>query len=110
MTYRINKSYTLNDELFHDLMDHMERMRDRYSDIIPLRMDFAYKTTSKRYAYRYRDRWDMDMYRLAERVMSAGVVIGYVWVMEFTYQYGCTFTPCFILMDNVSGIVTALHG
>lgn len=97
MTYRINETYTLNDELFHDLTDHMERMRDRYSDIIPLRMDFAYKTTSRRYADRYRDRWDMDMYRLAERVMSAGVVIGYVWVMEFTYRHGLHFHAMFYL-------------
>ncbi|MCP5699984.1 inovirus Gp2 family protein, partial [Klebsiella pneumoniae] len=71
--------------------------RDRYSDIIPLRMDFAYKTTSRRYADRYRDRWDMDMYRLAERVMSAGVVIGYVWVMEFTYRHGLHFHAMFYL-------------
>lgn len=75
----------------------MERLRDRYSDVIPLRMDFAYKTTCRRYADRYRDHWDMDMYRLAERAIKAGNVIGYAWVMEFTYQHGLHFHAMFYL-------------
>lgn len=97
MTYRTNPNYTIDDELFLTLTNHMKRMRDRYSDVIPLRMDFAYKTTSRRYADRYRDHWDMDMYRLAERAIKAGTVIGYAWVMEFTYQHGLHFHAMFYL-------------
>lgn len=97
MTYRTNSNYTINDELFTNLTEHMERLRERYSDVIPLRMDFAYKTTSRRYADRYRDHWDMDMYRLAERVLRMGTVIGYAWVMEFTYQHGLHFHAIFYL-------------
>ncbi|MEG1347876.1 MAG: inovirus-type Gp2 protein [Hafnia sp.] len=97
MTYRTNPNYTIDDELFTDLTGHMERLRDRYSDVIPLRMDFAYKVASKRYADRYRDHWDMDMYRLAERILRTNVVIGYAWVMEFTYQHGLHFHAVFYL-------------
>lgn len=97
MTYRTNPNFTIDDELFTDLTDHMESLRERYSDIIPLRMDFAYKTTSRRYADRYRDHWDMDMYRLAERVMRTNTVIGYAWVMEFTHQHGLHFHAVFYL-------------
>ena len=71
MTYRTNSNYTINDELFTNLTEHMERLRERYSDVIPLRMDFAYKTTSRRYADRYRDHWDMDMYRSRSRSMCS---------------------------------------
>ena len=97
MTYRTNPNFTIDDELFTDLTDHMERLRERYSDVIPLRMDFAYKTASRRYADRYRDHWDMDMYRLAERVLRANTVIGYAWVMEFTCQHGLHFHAVFYL-------------
>ncbi|CNI09227.1 YagK/YfjJ domain-containing protein [Yersinia intermedia] len=97
MAYRTNLNYTIDNESFTNLTNHMQRMRERYSDIIPLRMDFAYKTSSKRYADRYRDHWDMDMYRLAERVLNANTVIGYAWVMEFTYRHGLHFHAMFYL-------------
>ena len=97
MAYRTNLNYTIDNELFTNLIDHMERMRERHSDIIPLRMDFAYKTSSKRYADRYRDHWDMDMYRLAERGLNTNTVIGYAWVMEFTYRHGLHFHAMFYL-------------
>ncbi|AJJ08419.1 inovirus-type Gp2 protein [Yersinia pseudotuberculosis] len=97
MAYRTNLNYTIDDELFSNLTDHMERMRNRYSDIIPLRMDFAYKIDSQRYDQRYHDQWEMDMYRLAERVFSNKTVIGYAWVMEFTYRHGLHFHTIFYL-------------
>lgn len=97
MTYRINLNYTIDNELFSTLTEHMERLRDRYSDVIPLRMDFAYKSTSQRFIDRYQDHWDMDMYRLAERVLRSGCVIGYAWVMEFTHQHGLHFHAVFYL-------------
>jgi len=97
MTYQTNLNYTLDNDLFINLTNHMEQLRDRYSDIIPLRMDFAYRTSSKRYSERYRDHWDMDMYRLADRVQRTGTVIGYAWVMEFTYQHGLHFHAMFYL-------------
>jgi len=97
MRYPTNSNYTIDEKLFTKLTEHMERMRDRYSDIIPLRMDFAYKKTNRRFDERCYDHWDIDMYRLAERAMRAGDVIGYAWVMEFTYTHGLHFHAMFYL-------------
>jgi len=97
MQYPTNSNNTLDEKLFSKLTDHMQSIRDRYSDIIPLRMDFAYKKSSQRFHERYYDHWDMDMYRLAERVIRTGDVLGYAWVMEFTHTHGLHFHAVFYL-------------
>ncbi|MCH5051065.1 inovirus-type Gp2 protein [Pectobacterium versatile] len=97
MRYPRNPNYTMDTKLLSELTNHMELMRERYSDIIPLRMDFAYKKTSQSFRARYRDQLDMDMYRLAERVLIAHHVIGYAWVMECTELHGLHFHAMFYL-------------
>lgn len=97
MQYVTNPNYAMDEHLFSTLTEHMERMRDRYSDIIPLRMDFAYKKSSLLFNERCYDYSDIEMYRLAERSMRTGDVIGYAWVMEFTYTHGLHFHAMFYL-------------
>jgi len=97
MIYPTNSNYTIDEDLFSTLTEHMERMRDRYSDIIPLRMDFAYKKSSILFNERCYDHWDIDMYRLAERAMRTDEVIGYAWVMEYTPTHGLHFHAIFYL-------------
>lgn len=94
MHYEIetNGKYQMNDQILSDLVQHFYRLLNKYSKVIPLRMDFGYRRSA---IYRHPDDW--DIYRLAEELMRDGKIVGYSWVMEYSPRKNFHFHAMFYL-------------
>lgn len=94
MHYEIetNGKYQMSNQILPELVQHFYRLLNKYSKVIPLRMDFGYRRTE---LYRHPDDW--DIYRIAEELMRDGKIVGYSWVMEYSPRKKFHFHAMFYL-------------
>lgn len=91
-------SYTIDPYLQARLTQHAEALSERYSRLIPFRMDFSFLNGTALSRIRRDDYSAREMYLLAEYALQQlDGIVGYAWVQEFTPRHGIHYHAVFYL-------------
>lgn len=84
--YNANPNYEMNFMILKDVNEHMEGLFQRFSKLLPFRIDFAYKKGTPSFGYSCKHSMCMEIYRLLSETQT--MLAGYYWVMEYTPDKG----------------------
>ena len=96
---RINKNYIHNHELYAELANHQDTLFMRYSKLLMLRVDLAYRESSFSSLHPDVNATQIDIAMLIEQVKEIPSVVGYAWVLENGLQHGLH-VHCVIYIDG----------
>ncbi len=113
--YNANPNYEMDFMILKDVNEHMEGLFQRFSKLLPFRIDFAYRKDTPSFGHSCRHSMCIEMHRLLSETQT--MLAGYYWVMEYTSNKGLIFILA-KLMGNVTksigypatGISEADHG
>lgn len=91
----LNQNFLINPFLYHNLFNHVCLLQQKYSRLMPIRMDFAFKAHSVLGQQRNQDLIVSEMYLLAERLIEEEFIVGYQWVPEYAPDTGLHFHAVF---------------
>lgn len=86
-----NPNYQINPYLMSSLVNHLNQLTDKYSKLLPIRLDFSYQVGSPIGLQRNNDYSACDIRRLLELLVEQEEIAGYAWVMEYTELHGIHF-------------------
>ncbi|WP_392564884.1 inovirus-type Gp2 protein [Orbus wheelerorum] len=86
-----NEKYQIDPYLMSVLQNHLNQLSNKYSKLLPIRLDFSCRNHSSRWHQRNNDYSSCDIIKLMEYLMNNGSIVGYAWVMEHTPQHGIHF-------------------
>ncbi|GAA5107516.1 inovirus-type Gp2 protein [Orbus sasakiae] len=86
-----NENYQIAPYLMGVLKNHLNQLSNKYSKLLPIRLDFSYRSHSPRWHQRNNDYSTCDICKLMEYLISNGTIVGYAWVVEYTQQHGIHF-------------------
>ncbi|EFA0125935.1 hypothetical protein BEE84_003534, partial [Escherichia coli] len=84
--YNANPNYKMDFMILKDVNEHMDGMFQRFSKLLPFRIDFAYRKDSPSFGHSCRHSMCMEIYRLLSETQT--MLAGYYWVMEYTPDKG----------------------
>lgn len=82
-----NSNYETYPELEYKLHRHVDNLFIRYSKLILLRIDFAYRKHSPEFTRQDIHGLCADMVQLENRLADIRGIAGYVWVAEYGAEY-----------------------
>ncbi|GAA6712280.1 hypothetical protein OkiPb00429_33410 [Escherichia coli] len=80
--YNANPNYEMDFMILKDVNEHMEGLFQRFSKLLPFRIDFAYRKDTPSFGHGCKHSMCMEIYRLLSETQS--MLAGYYWVMEYT--------------------------
>ncbi len=98
--YNANPNYEMNFTILKDVNKHMEGMFQRFSKLLPFRIDFAYRKDTPSFGHSCKHSMCIEMQRLLSETQT--ILAGYYWVMEYTQNKGFIFILSAIWMGNVT--------
>ncbi|STE87033.1 Protein of uncharacterised function (DUF3296) [Escherichia coli] len=84
--YNANPNYEMNFAILKDVNEHMDGMFQRFSKLLPFRIDFAYRKDTPSFGHSCKHSMCMEIYRLLSETQT--MLAGYYWVMEYTPDKG----------------------
>lgn len=84
--YNANPNYEMDFMILKDVNEHMEGLFQRFSKLLPFRIDFAYRKDTPSFGHSCKHSMCMEIYRLLCETQS--MLAGYYWVMEYTPDKG----------------------
>ncbi len=84
--YNANPNYEMNVAILKDVNEHMEGLFQRFSKLLPFRIDFAYRKDTPSFGHSCKHSMCMEIYRLLCETQT--MLAGYYWVMEYTPDKG----------------------
>ncbi|ELB3046559.1 inovirus-type Gp2 protein, partial [Escherichia coli] len=84
--YNANPNYEMDFMILKDVNEHMEGLFQRFSKLLPFRIDFAYRKDTPSFGHGCKHSMCMEIYRLLSETQS--MLAGYYWVMEYTQNKG----------------------
>lgn len=84
--YNANPNYEMNFAILKDVNEHMEGLFQRFSKLLPFRIDFAYRKDTPSFGHSCKHSMCMEIYRLLSETQT--MLAGYYWVMEYTPDKG----------------------
>jgi len=88
MQHTINFNHKPDYPLLNELFQHQDQLFERYSKLLMLRVDFAYRTDSDAFENADADERSAHMNRLTEQCHALKGLVGYAWVMEHAETHG----------------------
>lgn len=82
MHYSINFNHAPDHQLQNTLFQHQDSLFERYSKLLMLRIDFAYRKDSEAFKFADTNNLAADMTWLTEQCREISGLVGYSWVME----------------------------
>lgn len=92
-----NVRYAHHRTLRRNLRNHLNRLFDRYSKLLMLRVDFSYLKKSDSHHYSDTHSTVFDITQLLEQCHSLKGLVGYVWVLEYTEEHSFHIHAAFYL-------------
>lgn len=80
--YNANPNYEMDFMILKDVNEHMEGLFQRFSKLLPFRIDFAYRKDTPSFGHSCRHSMCIEMHRLLSETQT--MLAGYYWVMEYT--------------------------
>lgn len=84
--YNANPNYEMDFMILKDVNEHMDGMFQRFSKLLPFRIDFAYRKDTPSFGHSCKHSMCMEIYRLLSETQT--MLAGYYWVMEYTPNKG----------------------
>ena len=84
--YNANPNYKMDFMILKDVNEHMDGMFQRFSKLLPFRIDFAYRKDTPSFGHSCKHSMCMEIYRLLCETQT--MLAGYYWVMEYTPDKG----------------------
>ncbi|HCJ5757865.1 TPA: inovirus-type Gp2 protein [Escherichia coli] len=84
--YNANPNYEMNFTILKDVNEHMEALFQRFSKLLPFRIDFAYRKDTPSFGHSCKHSMCIEIYRLLSETQT--MLAGYYWVMEYTPDKG----------------------
>lgn len=79
--YNANPNYEMDFMILKDVNEHMEGLFQRFSKLLPFRIDFAYRKDTPSFGHSCRHSMCIEMHRLLSETQT--MLAGYYWVMEY---------------------------
>ncbi|HGC4884679.1 TPA: hypothetical protein ACIYO2_005122, partial [Escherichia coli] len=76
--YNANPNYEMNFAILKDVNEHMEGLFQRFSKLLPFRIDFAYRKDTPSFGHSCKHSMCMEIYRLLSENQT--MLAGYYWV------------------------------
>ena len=76
--YNANPNYEMDFMILKDVNEHMEGLFQRFSKLLPFRIDFAYRKDTPSFGHGCKHSMCMEIYRLLSETQS--MLAGYYWV------------------------------
>lgn len=83
MLHNINRNHAPDNTLQNVLFDHQNELFERFSKLLMLRIDFAYRKDSESFKYADVNQLVADMIWLTEQGAHISGLVGYAWVLEY---------------------------
>lgn len=93
----INVRYTHHRGLRRNLRNHLNRLFDRYSKLLMLRVDFSYLKKSDSHHYADTHSTVCDITLLLQQCHSLKGLVGYAWGLEYTEEHSFHIHAAFYL-------------
>lgn len=95
-----NSKYTFNPLLMEKLVTHFDQLKNKYSKLLPIRIDFYYQKPKAleidpRQAY-------CNMDSLCRKITNQNSIVGFAWVMEQTKNENLHFHAVFYVNGQFS--------
>ncbi|ELY1861804.1 hypothetical protein [Serratia marcescens] len=87
MSYITNKNHRADKFLQNTLLAHQDALFDRYSKLLMLRVDFAYRQDSLSFHFADEHQLAAEMTYLMEQCADIAGIVGSTWVMEYTERH-----------------------
>ncbi|HCP3907073.1 TPA: hypothetical protein ACIYJ8_004992, partial [Escherichia coli] len=84
--YNANPNYEMDFMILKDVNEHMEGLFQRFSKLLPFRIDFAYRKDTPSFGHSCKHSMCIEMHRLLSETQT--MLAGYYWVMEYTPDKG----------------------
>ena len=88
--YNANPNYEMDFMILKDVNEHMEGLFQRFSKLLPFRIDFAYRKDTPSFGHSCRHSMCIEMHRLLSETQT--MLAGYYWVMEYTSNKGLSYS------------------
>lgn len=98
--YNANPNYEMDFMILKDVNEHMEGLFQRFSKLLPFRIDFAYRKDTPSFGHSCRHSMCIEMHRLLSETQT--MLAGYYWVMEYTSNKGLHIHFIATWMGNVT--------
>lgn len=82
MGYIVNLNHVSDYPVLNELFHHQDQLFERYSKLLMLRIDFAYRKGSEAFKFSDTNNLAADMTWLTEQCREISGLVGYSWVME----------------------------
>ncbi|WP_411512085.1 hypothetical protein QM042_02740 [Escherichia coli] len=90
-------NYEMNFAILKDVNEHMEGLFQRFSKLLPFRIDFAYRKDTPSFGHSCKHSMCMEIYQLPSGSERSRAI--YYWVMEYTPDKGLHI-PCIGYLDG----------
>ncbi|MDU4306828.1 MAG: hypothetical protein E7I24_06570 [Serratia marcescens] len=87
MNHVINKNHSADKSIQRILLTHQDALFERYSKLLMLRVDFAYRRESLSFNRADENQLVAQMTYLMEQCADIPGIVGNAWVMEYTEQH-----------------------
>ncbi|ELY3098586.1 TPA: inovirus-type Gp2 protein [Serratia marcescens] len=87
MNYITNENHLADKFLQNILLTHQDALFERYSKLLMLRVDFAYRQSSLSFNFADEHQLAAEMTYLMEQCADIPGIVGSAWVMEYTEQH-----------------------
>lgn len=87
MLHNINRNHAPDNTLQNVLFDHQKELFDRFSKLLMLRIDFAYRKDSESFKSADVNQLVADMIWLTEQSAQISGLVGYAWVLEYGEEH-----------------------
>ncbi|EPL9180906.1 inovirus-type Gp2 protein [Serratia marcescens] len=87
MNHVINENHPADKSIQRILLTHQDALFERYSKLLMLRVDFAYRQSSLSFNFADEHQLAAEMTYLMEQCADIPGIVGSAWVMEYTEQH-----------------------
>ncbi|PNU36845.1 inovirus-type Gp2 protein [Serratia marcescens] len=87
MNHVINENHPADKSIQRILLTHQDALFERYSKLLMLRVDFAYRRESESFNRADEHQLAAEMTNLMEQCADISGIVGSAWVMEYTEQH-----------------------
>ncbi|QNQ55473.1 inovirus-type Gp2 protein [Serratia liquefaciens] len=87
MNHVINENHPANKSILCILLTHQDALFERYSKLLMLRVDFAYRLESLSFHFSDENQLAAQMTYLMQQCSDIPGMVGSVWVMEYTERH-----------------------
>lgn len=110
--YNANPNYEMNFMILKDVNEHMEGLFQRFSKLLPFRIDFAYKKGTPSFGYSCKHSMCMEIYRLLSetQTIAGRILLGNGIYTRQRTPYSFYRLPGWATLQEILSVIQATGG